>query len=146
MVNGSYENDDGITNLVDYALGDNSYKHPVRFYGGYNVDILRASAQMERVKEYYQKTVNRKLRHIIVSFDEDITTYDAYLLGWQIAAYYADRYQIVFGVHEDTEHLHIHLAFNTVSFVDGLKYSGDYSDLVSFRSYVDQVVDSYLKR
>lgn len=145
MVNDPYKNQESISNLVDYAIKDKQ-KRLLRFYGGYNVDVLRAAEQMERVKEYYQKTYNRMMRHIIVSFDEDITPYDAYVLGWQIAAYYADRYQIVFGVHEDTDNLHIHLVFNTVSFVDGLKYSGDYSDLVSFRSYVDQVVDSYLKR
>ena len=146
MVNDSYENYSSIKNLVDYALNDKRHDCPVRFYGGYNVDVFRAAEQIVLVKKYYQKTNKREMRHIIVSFEEDIMPYDAYILGWQIAAYYADRYQIVFGVHEDAGNLHIHLVFNTVSFVDGLKYSGEYSDLVSFRSYVDRVVDSYLKR
>lgn len=142
MVKDSFKNQSSISNLVNYAIKDKD-KNLIRFYGGYNVDVLRAAGQMERVKEYYQKTHNRLMRHIIVSFDEDITPYDAYLLGWQIAAYYADRYQIVFGVHEDTENLHIHLVFNTVSFVDGLKYTGEYSDLAAFKTYVNQVYNSY---
>lgn len=146
MVNESYENRSSVLNLVNYALNDKRYNRPVRFYGGYNVDVSRAAEQMLQVKEYYQKTGNRKMRHIIVSFEDDIDPYDAYILGWQIAAYYADRYQIVFGVHEDTENLHIHLVFNTVSFVDGLKYSEEYSDLAAFRSYVDRVYNSYFNR
>lgn len=83
------------------------------------------------------------MRHIVVSFEDDISPYNAYILGWQIAAYYADRFQIVFGVHEDSGNIHIHLVFNTVSFVDGLKYSGERSDLVAFKHYVNYVYDSY---
>ena len=144
MVNDSYENYSSIQNLVNYALTDKRYKCPVRFYGGYNIDVSRATEQMSRVKKYYQKTDKREMRHIVVSFEDDITPYDAYILGWQIAAYYADRYQIIFGVHEDTDNLHIHLVFNTVSFVDGLKYSGN--DLAVFKVYVDRVYNSYLNR
>ena len=63
------------------------------------------------VKQHFQKMDGREMRHFIVSFDEDITPYDAYIMGRQIAAYYAHRYQIVFGVHDDTENLHIHFVF-----------------------------------
>ncbi len=145
LVNDSYENLSSIHNLVHYVL---KYKHserPVRFYGGYNVDVFRAADQMMSVKEYYHKTDKRLMRHIIVSFEDDISPNDAYILGWQIAAYYADRFQIVFGVHEDSGITHIHLALNTVSFVDGLKYGGERSDLAVFKSYVNQVYDSYFK-
>ena len=100
---------------------------------------------MQLVKEYYHKTDKRMMRHIVVSFEDDISPYNAYFLGWQIAAYYADRFQIVFGVHEDAGNIHIHLVFNTVSFVDGLKYSGGRSDLAAFKHYVNYVYDSYFK-
>ncbi len=63
----------------------------------------------------------------------------AYILGWQIAAYYAHRYQIVFGVHENTENLHIHFVFNTVSFVDGLKYN----NMDKLNAYVNKTYNEY---
>lgn len=92
---------------------------------------------MVLVKEYYHKTSKRMMRHFIVSFEKDISPYDAYILGYWIAAYYAGRFHIVFVVHEDTDNPHIHFVFNTVSFVDGLKYSEDISDLSRFKTYMN---------
>lgn len=143
MVSDPYKNESSVFNLINYVLTDKRSKRPVRYYGGYNVDISRASEQIMLVKQHFQKMDGRKMRHFIVSFDENITPYDAYILGWQIAAYYAHRYQIVFGVHEDTENLHIHFVFNTVSFVDGLKYSGSYSDMYKLNAYVNKTYNKY---
>lgn len=143
MVRESYLNYSSVFNLVDYALYDKSTGGRVRFYGGYNVDINRADEQIMLVKNYYRKDDGRKMRHFIVSFDDDISAYDAYVLGWRIAAFYANRYQIVFGVHEDTDNVHIHFVFNTVSFADGLKYCDYQSDLYSLKAYVNQVYDDF---
>lgn len=101
---------------------------------------------MVLVKEYYHKTPKRMMRHFVVSFENKVSAYDAYILGYQIAAYYSGRYQIVFGVHEDTDNVHIHFAFNTVSFVDGLKYSGDACDLSRLKVYVNEVFEAYFNR
>ncbi len=81
----------------------------------------------------------------MVSFDENITPYDAYILSWQIAAFYADRYQIVFGVHDNTDNVHMHFVFNTVRFVDGLKYSKSYNDLYKLNVYVDKTYNEYME-
>lgn len=139
MVDESYLNYSSVFNLVNYALTDKRTHRRVRFYGGYNVEIDRADSQMVLVKKYYQKDGGREVRHFVVSFDEDISPYDAWILGWRIAAYYADRYQIVFGVHEDTDNIHIHFVFNTVSFADGRKFSSDYYEISRLKSYVNQL-------
>lgn len=143
MVSDPYNNFSSIFNLIDYALTDKRTGKPVRYCGGFNVDISRADEQMVLVKEYFHKASKRMMRHFIVSFEEDVLAYDAYVLGYQIAAFYAGRYQIVFGVHEDTDNLHIHFVFNTVSFVDGLKYSDDHSDLSRLKAYVNDVYEAY---
>lgn len=86
------------------------------------------------------------MRHFAVSFEEDISPYDTYVPGLRIAAYYARRYRIVFGVHEDTDNVHIHFVFNTVSFVDGLKYSERRGDISALGAYVNRVYDEYFGR
>lgn len=139
-----YKNCSSIYALVNYALTDKRTRQRVRFYGGYNVDALMASDQIVLVKQYYHKVDNRQMRHFSVSFEDYITPYDAYILGYQIAAYYGKRYQIVFGVHEDKKIPHIHFVFNTVSFVDGLKYSDAYTDLSRLKAYVNEVYNAYL--
>lgn len=146
MVSDPYNNFSSIFNLIDYALTDKRTGKPVGYCGGFNVDISRADEQMVLVKEYYHKTSKRMMRHFVVSFEDKVSAYDAYILGYQIAAYYAGRYQIVFGVHEDTDNLHIHFVFNTVSFVDGLKYSGDTCDLSRLKAYVNEVFEVYFNR
>lgn len=146
MVSDPYNNFSSIFNLIDYALTDKRTGKPVRYCGGFNVDISRADEQMVLVKEYFHKASKRMMRHFIVSFEEDVLAYDAYVLGYQIAAFYAGRYQIVFGVHEDTDNLHIHFVFNTVSFVDGLKYSEDINDLSKLKEYVNRAFDAYFNR
>lgn len=85
---------------------------------------------------FFQINITYLQNHIIS--DENITPYYAYILSWQIAAFYADRYQIVFGVHDNTDNVHMHFVFNTVRFVDGLKYSESYSDLYKLNVYVDK--------
>lgn len=143
VVNDSFTNCECIFRLTNYALVGKPYKR-IRYYGGYNVVLSRADEEIVLVKQYFQKTDKRLMRHFTVSFDDETSAYDAWILSWRIAAYYADRYQIVFGVHEDTDNLHIHFVMNTVSFVDGLKYSGGTGDLFRFTNYVNKAHKEYL--
>lgn len=54
---------------------------------------------------------------------------DLYYIALRISVYYGCSYQIVFGVHTDTEKIHIHFIMNTVSFIDGTMYSGNETDM-----------------
>lgn len=139
VVNDSYLNYSSIFNLVNYALNEKGTYRRVRFFGGYNIDIDRAGSQMVLVKKYYQKDNGREMRHFVVSFEEDISPYDAWILGWQIAAYYAECFQIVFGVHEDTTNIHIHFVLNTVSFTDGRKINSSKYELYRLKNCINQL-------
>ena len=69
---------------------------------------------------------NAGLRHWIISFGarDLISPIQAYYIAVEAARFYADRYQLVFAVHEDTDQVHVHFVMNQVSYVDGRKYSG----------------------
>lgn len=142
VVNDSYMNYESIFRLTHYALVGKPGQ-VIRYYGGYNVVLSRTEEEIVFVKQYYKKYDKHLMRHFTVSFDGGISAYDAWILGWRIAAYYADRYQIVFGVHEDTDNIHVHFVMNTVSFVDGLKYSGGYGDLYNLTNYVKKIYKEY---
>ena len=43
-------------------------------------------------------------------------------IGYIVAGYFTG-WQIVFGIHTNEEHLHIHFVMNTVSYENGLKFS-----------------------
>ena len=43
------------------------------------------------------------------------------------------KYEAVFAVHDNTEHVHSHIVFNSVSFIDGRKYhykKGDWQSII----------------
>lgn len=80
--------------------------------------------QMLDVKKKYNKQYGRFMRHLIISPSDYelqfISLHQLYLLGQQICNLFPS-YQTVFAIHQNTNHPHIHIAINTVSFIDGKK-------------------------
>lgn len=128
-----------LRNLIFYIL--RSDKAVQGLIGGFNLLTLGAEPiieQMETVKKIWHKTKGNQVRHFVVSFDysEFISEIEAWRLGHYIAAYYADRYQIVYAVHEDAIYIHIHFVFNTVSFKDGLMYAEGKEDYTLLKEHI----------
>ena len=138
IMNKSYNDDEALPNVINYVL-DSS------LYGGVSVDPEHAVEQMLLVKQLWHKTAGRQVRHFFLSFAdyEDVTIDEAMEYGYRIAEYYGDRYQIVFGLHLNTQHVHLHFAFNTVSYVDGKMYSEGYGGWVSFCNYVQTLFPNW---
>ena len=133
--NHSYNGEEALENVVNYVLRSG-------YYGGLAVDPEHAVFQMQLVKQLWSKTDGRQVRHIILSFSKhEVLDYcDAMKYGYQICQYFGGRFQIVFGLHMDTNHLHLHFALNTVSFVDGSKFSAGPSDYWTLRSYIQSLM------
>lgn len=75
---------------------------------------------LETEKAYGKNDRNyRQLRHIIISPDPQwgLGVDTVYRMAYDIAKFYGNRYQICFGVHSDTDHVHIHLVQNTLSYI-----------------------------
>ena len=133
--NHSYNGEEALENVVNYVLRSGRY-------GGLAVDPEYAVFQMQLVKQLWSKTDGRQVRHIILSFSEhEVLDYcDAMKYGYQICQYFGDRFQIVFGLHTDTDHIHLHFAINTVSFADGSKFSAGLPDYWKLRNYIQSII------
>lgn len=140
-----YYGNTSMRRIIDYVIADKKTKRLLPFVGSPNVELDKAFDQMMLVKEYYNKTGGRMIRHFWVSFPKQFcyTFVDCYYIGWRISEYYSSHYQIIFGVHEDTENIHIHFAMNTVRFIDGKKYAEGYEDYFYLQDYVKHVIDKY---
>ncbi len=125
-------------------------------YGGINVCPERAYQQMLAVKQYYGKTTGNQLVHFVICLNKRIfDDEEALRVAYQIAGYYGDRYQIIFGVHhsdrensygQSTSYYHIHMVMNSVSFVDGKMYADNRADTGKFLEHIKQVTrDSHWK-
>lgn len=144
----SYMDKNAVADLIHYALTDKGTGECVRYRGSLGVDSCSAErmvGQFQIVKRAFDKTGGRQVRHLIVSFsdDENMGPFCTYAIGFKIAEYFGDCYQVVFGVHEDSARLHIHLIINTVSYIDGKMYSKGPNEAKELEQYINGIVRSF---
>ena len=112
------------------------------YVGGYHITCLACAGQeMEQVARHFHKDKGKRIRHSELSFSEEegISPEQAAVLGSKIAAYYAPQYQILFAVHTNTDHIHIHFVMNQISYVDGTRYQGKRKDYHDFIKHMRRV-------
>lgn len=143
-----YINDVYYENMNNHTLSG--------YYDGFNINPYDAYNQMMTIKQYFGKTSGNQLIHIIVSFNSKVFYPDlAMALSRNIAKYYADRYQIIYGIHADTRHsnknpkkvvsyYHTHLIINSVSFIDGRMFAESKGDISNFVEHIKHITnDNY---
>ncbi len=79
--------------------------------------------------------------HIIISFhkDEKISPEEALDMGREFADKFFSGYQSLIGVHQDKDHLHVHIVTNSVSYIDGKKLHQTKHDLEKQKKYTNKV-------
>lgn len=134
VIENPYSNEDAIDRLVCYIL--NPYKAPGYYIFGHAVNLMNIDSvitSFKLIKNIYEKTDGRQVRHIIVSFAdyEGVTCDDAYWIQSAAVDYYRQLgYQAVSAIHvpmKEDDKIHFHMAINTVNLNDGSKYSGTYT-------------------
>lgn len=95
-----------------------------RLIGGVNCQPDMAFEQMKETKRKFGKIDQRQGYHIVLSFKEgEITPDTAYEITEKfIEQYLRNQYEVVFSVHDNTDHIHSHIVFNSVSCIEGRKY------------------------
>lgn len=98
-----------------------------------NCTVETAYAEMQASKRRWDKCGGILGYHVIHSYAPgEVTPREAHEAGVEFARrLLCDRYEAVVATHLDREHLHCHIVFNSVSFVDGGKYRSD------FKSYYE---------
>lgn len=83
-----------------------------------------AYEQMLDTKQIFGKINKRQGYHIIISFPPDEATPEqAFEVTRRFAEeHLGENYEVVYAVHTDKAHNHGHIVWNSVSFVDGIKY------------------------
>ncbi len=110
---------------LSYALayaGNTEKSH--QLVTGINCEAGTAHAEMQATKRRWDKTGGVVGYHIIHSYAPGETTPEqAHAAGVEFARrLLGDRFEAIVATHTDRDHLHCHIVFNSVSFVDGSKY------------------------
>lgn len=95
-----------------------------RLVGSLNCQRKKVYEQMRQTKEQFGKTEQRQGYHLIISFAEgEVDSDTAFeVIGKFAKEYLGKDYEALYAVHDNTDHIHGHIIFNSVSFRDGRKY------------------------
>ena len=97
-----------------------------------NCDLESAYQDMQETKRRWGKPGGVLGYHLIHAFAPgEVTPEQAHEIGVEFASrLLGDRYEAVVSTHLDRDHLHCHILFNSVSFVDGAKYKNTLQGLL----------------
>lgn len=112
-----------LKNALEYIQDPEKTEERV-LVGSINCLPETAFEQMMDTKVTYGKTDKRQGFHIMISFvPGEATEEQAFdIVGRFAQEYLGDKYEAVYAVHNDKEHMHGHIVFNSVSFETGAKY------------------------
>lgn len=142
----NYSNESSVYNLIKYVLTDKRTGGIVRYGAAQGTlfgDICEAVYEMKLIKSYYQKEDKVQMHHFILSFGDIKDVNEVYIVGKEIMHKFFDGFQVVFGVHEDTNHLYIHFAVNSVSMLTGEKWHKSREEFQKFVNGVVQMADEH---
>ena len=114
------------------------------YVGGMNCQPEFAYEQMRETKKEFGKTDKRQGYHLIISFAAGETTPEQAfeIIGRFAKEYLGNVYEAVYTIHDNTDHIHGHIIFNSVSFMDGRKYRYEKGD---WAKYIQPVTNRLCK-
>lgn len=139
---GKYYDQDARQDVLRYVIDSAKAPH---YVGGYNVDLDDPARSMNEVAKRFGKTNGVQLRHHVISFTQ-MDTKDAIVadcVAEHVARYFVPDYQVVYAVHEDSDYLNIHIVVNSISCVDGHRFSMRPQQYNAFKNYVTLVLREF---
>ena len=140
---GKYTDDAARQDVIFYC--QQSHKTPGTYMGSRAVNLSQAALEMDTLAQIYHNDDRVRLRHSVISFDKSdhISPAQAAQIAEQVIRYFGNAYQILYCVHEDAAHVHIHFVMNQVSYLNGHKYRGTKKEYYDFLQYMKQVLRPY---
>ena len=134
-----------MRNVIEYVLRDQKVKDGyVDITGPYapeKIDWDSVYNAFLEEKKLWNKDSGRMYSHNIISFhkDEDVTPEQCLEIGRAFVERFFPNHQTVIGVHQDKDHLHIHMVTNSVSYIDGMKLHQTKRDLEQQKQFTNQL-------
>ena len=134
-----------LQDALDYAANRDKTEQSC-FESSYACTLETAFSDMRQTKERWHKLGGVQGYHLVQSFAAREVTPE---LAHQIAKELADRvlggrYEYVIGTHLNTDHIHSHIVWNSVSRIDGKKYhSNGKSYVTQIRAVSDELCRKY---
>ena len=144
-VNKSTKSHGAMRNCMEYVLREEKVRDGLcTVTGPFGVDVISYDTVYRAFldeKRLWDKDSGRMYAHNIISFhkDEQITPEEALDFGICFAEKWFDGFQTLVAVHQDKDHIHIHLVTNTVSYIDGRKLHNTKADQQRMKDLTNQM-------
>ena len=135
---------DRLDNTINYVVNGEKTEQML-YVSGINCLPDTAVQEMKNAKEQFFKTKGIQCFHGVQSFAEgEVTADTAHEIGVKLAEeLWGDKFQVVVTTHLNTNHIHNHIVVNSVSFVDGKRYSNTKADIGRMRITSDKLCEDY---
>lgn len=139
QIRGKYIDPDSLTRVADYIIRGGKY------YGTFNLNPYTVQLQMRAVKTVWYSTSGIQLHHFVVSLDKsESVEHGNALLFWdtahQIASFFSPAYQVLYGIHDKPEQLHLHIMINSIAFTNGKRYPDNETELRKYRDFIRSIL------
>ena len=140
---GKYYDEKARGNVISYILDDEKMIH--NFFGGVHVNEHDIVGSMNQISEYFHKESGVQIRHFIISFNSYETNNPSMVneIAMQAVRFLGKAYQTIYAVHENTDFLHIHIAMNPISYIDGHRYRGTKAEHYEFVNFLRGILKHY---
>ena len=134
--------------VIRYVLQDKKVTEGyVMVTGPYSPELISVNGVYDAFleeKQLWGKDSGRMFAHNVISFHKDEKTYPAECLeiGRQFCEKFFHNHQNLIAVHQDRDHLHVHIVTNTVSYMDGRKLHQTKHDLQRQKDFTNELCRS----
>lgn len=139
MKTGGYKNEDAIDNLIHYMYSSHYFcRGDAYMVFNSSPDYIIQGFKM--IQEHFRETDKKRVQHIIIGFSkiEEIKEGMAWCIAESAITYIGNRFQCCYAIHhgskDDPDYIHIHLAINPVSWLDGNRYYENDQNLYDLKS------------
>lgn len=145
FVNEKYPTKADMMYLLEYVA------RGAEFVSGYGIStdsVESVFCEFEYVKRYWNKAEEgrRQAVHLVLSYEKSELPMD-YMraIAWGVASLFGENFQIFYGIHTNTLHIHIHFAINTISYTDGIMFTAynNYGYLQYLREEIATIENNY---
>ena len=157
VMNNPYKDDLALYNVMHYCVGDTVNSLKCQYWGGYGVPhstIDAAIAEMNYIKQIYNKTGGKALCHFVVTLCRKTESHNKRYLEGKLEKerrecdYFSERlsyflymqgYQHCYFKHVDSNQAHVHYVLNSVNFRTGMKINNISSLAYAMRDYLNSI-------
>ncbi len=144
FVNNRSQTAGGMKTVIGYVSQEKkTVREDRKYVTGINCSPQTAYKEMCLTKQLYNKTGGRLYYHLVQSIPKgyDISPKDAHQIACEFAGKAFGKYECVVATHIDREHIHSHIVFNSVSFVDGKKYHSNLDSVKELMKLSDEICE-----